>query len=75
MSEWISIEERLPILEHKIGVLKKSNLLLLVTETENITIGYRSVIKFGESEKGNYIDQRGNIIKITHWMPLPNLPL
>ena len=75
MSEWISVDERLP--ENDYGKhWKERKHYLVMTEP----CGLMRVARFGSKEFPWWIDSHdtvmtsANYAKVTHWMPLPEAP-
>ncbi len=83
MSEWISVNDRLPIDKNSNGEESED---VLITDGEIIEIGYFESEYFIECDPDRYDGQsvtyssemwrsvRGYIDEPTHWMPLPNPP-
>ena len=67
MSEWISVDDRLPISEHEM----KSNY-----EIEYVIVCADGEVSSGEYRCGKTIDfwYEFDGDKVTHWMPLPAPP-
>ena len=68
MSEWISVEDRLPEV-HPNPVIQVSDRVLVFTKNRKISLEYFFGIPRHWS--GGYY-QIGNFV--THWMPLPDFP-
>ena len=73
--EWISVEERLPDNDH--GTHWKDRKYYLVVTAPS---GLMSVATYGYKEFGWWVDRCSQVLdektyrKVTHWMPLPELP-
>ncbi len=76
MSEWISVDVKLPITEESIGNESYMDIDLILTDGKSVEVGCFIA--------GNTIDFWSNFIygdnsvqdsnKVTHWMPLPKPP-
>jgi len=65
MSEWISVEDRLPEIAEWSG-----NRVLVYTEEGSIHTG-----RYEGEVAGDWVDLYNDSGEITHWMPLPEKPL
>ena len=65
MSKWINVDERLP------GDTGK---YLVVLRTGSMAVEYGVSIIRGKMAHGNFRFMEGDWQKVTHWMPLPELP-
>lgn len=61
--EWISVKKRVP----KLDDVYRMSELVLVTDGENIRIGYYAKLEWKEFPINRIMD-------VTHWMPLPEPP-
>lgn len=67
-NEWVSVEERMP---------EESDGMVLFTNGKAVTSGYRNHMFRMSGEEGIYapaIRKGGGYMRVTHWMPLPELP-
>ena len=62
MNEWISVKDRLP---------KAHQAVLTFSDTSDVIIGRRFS---GKKWHFPYFEQDHPILRVTHWMPLPNPP-
>lgn len=68
MSEWISVEERLPDLDVQVLILTDSSFGYY-----NVSLGYYENFPDGKEEK-KWIDREYGPVNATHWFPLPIFP-
>lgn len=66
VQEWISVEDRLPRKEEFV-------LFLYAKDNRNPTLHARNTMAVGRLSHGMFIVD-GCLVKITHWMPLPEPP-
>lgn len=64
MSEWISIEDRMPLYDEAVLIANENN-IGHARLRRNIVIDYFEIVS------SNYREPKASV---THWMPLPNAP-
>jgi len=74
MSEWISVEDRLPEPDIEFHGSEFSHDLLIYSEEDGIMLGYYFFPWRNMSMKGFAVRKEGKFNNITHWMPLPEKP-
>lgn len=78
MSEWISINERLPVIDMNAAPYVRCVNVLAVTNTRSIVFLSYVSNGYAKTEKGREprFEWMGRICPfvLTHWMPLPEAP-
>jgi hypothetical protein len=72
MTEWISVEERLPDLREPYKGSRLSSEPVLIWNGHYVSVGeYEETYK---TRKLRWLGRYGRITKVTHWQPLPARP-
>ena len=77
MSEWISVEDRLPPYDIEVLVYQPNWKGQLVTAAIFLAIdssGHKFIFNYKLANYNNLIDPGDSRYSVTHWMPLPEPP-